>query len=129
MVSAHRSTADPDLDELRARRTRLVDQLHDVQYRRHVARAQSDLLIASLLYAGQSDLDGLHGLALPPAAPGRRPGAGERLELLRERAQRMREQERAVRDELDTVTGELVERVLPRQAGERRPAVVTRGTL
>ncbi len=116
------------LDDLRHQRHLLTEELRGVRYWRRVASAQTDILVASLLYSGHDDIDGLHGGGSHSGgshsggsdggsggaslrAASARPDAVTRLEGLRERSVRMAAHERALRIDLETVTRELADRV------------------
>ncbi|MGF1661688.1 MAG: hypothetical protein ACFCVG_04340 [Kineosporiaceae bacterium] len=106
--SGRAEAGDPSsmsLADLRRQRTLLAGELHGVRYWRRIARAQTDLLVAGLVYHGR-DLAGLHADGGPPARP-----AGERLVRLRERDRLMATYEHTLRHDLDRVTRELAGRV------------------
>jgi hypothetical protein len=111
-VSADDPTA-MSLPDLRRQRRLLSGELRGVRYWRRIARAQTDLLVAGLVYHGREDLAGLHADGGAAARP-----AGERLVRLRERDQLMAAYEHTLRRDLDGVTRELAGRVAD-------PAVVT----
>jgi hypothetical protein len=94
------------LSDLRRQQRLLSGELRGVRYWRRIARAQTDLLIASLVYHGREDLCGLHTDPGPAARP-----AGERLVRLRERDRLMAAYEHTLRRDLDDVTRELAGRV------------------
>jgi hypothetical protein len=109
--------------ELHRQRRLLGDELRGIRYSRRIARAQTDLLVAALLYRGREDLDGLH--TDPTSAPtlprgGPAEDAGGRLLTLRRRDRLMAGYEHSVRADLDRVTRELAARV---QAGSIRSPV------
>lgn len=101
-------TAMTRADLYRQRRL-LADELRGVQYARRLTRAQTDLLVASLVYTGHLDLDGLHGIRLHDGDAAAFSPSG-RLLLLRQRDRIMSAHERALRGELDAVTRELAAR-------------------
>lgn len=104
------------LPDLRRQRRLLAGELRGVRYWRRIAQAQTDLLVAGLVYHGREDLAGLHADGGTPARP-----AGERLVRLRERDRLMAAYEHTLRNDLDSVTRELAGRV----AHPPDPAVVT----
>lgn len=116
MIPAPRSPADDDhdldvaamtVDELRHQSRLLAGELRGVRYWRRIAQAQTDLLVAGLVYHGREDVDGLHRDGVREGGP----HAGERLVRLRERSRLMGGYEHALSRDLETVTAELASRL------------------
>lgn len=121
MIPAPRSPAEDDahldvtamtVEELRHQRRLLAGELRGVRYWRRIAQAQTDLLVAGLVYHGREDVDGLHSDG-GPSRPG--PDPGERLVRLRERSRLMGGYERTLSRDLDNVTTELAGRLTAHQ--------------
>lgn len=139
------------VEELRARRLHLVQQLRSVGYWQRLVRARTDLLVAGLLYGAPvpgaptwvppaaggpdlHDLPGLDDLSEPPEgldlghlleAPGGsgrvQAEEGERLDRLRAAATVLAGRSRGLQEELDEVTVALHHRLASDGADEARP--------